>query len=69
MITNTLFSNFILFINNYFIESKLTKALKVKEIAIYKIIKLNRTDLSELLMKIKKKFIKNIFYGVLAVII
>ena len=69
MTTNTLPLDFILFINNYFIEPKLTKALKAKRIAIYGTIKPNRTDLSELLMKMKKIFFKNIPYEVLAAVI
>ena len=69
MIINTLPPNFILFINNYFIEPKLTEVLKVKRITIYETIKSNRIDLSELLIKIKKIFSKNISYEVLAVII
>ena len=69
MITNTLPPNFILFINNYFIEPKLAEALKVKRITIYETIKSNRTDLPELLVKIKKMFFKNIPYGVLAIVI
>ena len=41
LITDILFSNIILFINNYFSKSKVAKALKVKRIIIYKTIKLN----------------------------
>ena len=67
--TDTLFSDSILFMNNYFIESKLARVLKVKGIAVYGIIKSNRTDLPELLVKMKKEFIKDILYGVLTVII
>ena len=69
MVTDTLPPNSILFINNYFTEFKLTKALKVKRIAVYKTIKSNRIDLLELLMKMKKMFFKNIPYGVLAAVI
>ena len=69
IITNILPPNFILFINNYFIELKLTKALKVKRITIYRTIKLNRIDLLELLIKIKKTFFKNISYKVLTAVI
>ena len=66
---NILSSDIILFINNYFTESKLTKTLKVKEITIYETIKLNRLDLSKLLVKIKKNFIKNISYKVFTAVI
>ena len=41
LITNTLSSNIILFINNYFNFVKLTMILKIKKITICDIIKLN----------------------------
>ena len=69
LIINTLFSNIILFINNYFNNLKLTVILKVKEIAICKIIKSNRKDLLNLLVKMKKQFFKDISYGVFAAMI
>ena len=50
-------------------ESKLAIALKARGITIYKTIKYNRTNLLELLIEIKKIFIKNIFYGVLTIVI
>ena len=69
LVINTLPSDFILFINNYFIELKLTERLKNKEITIYRIMKSNRPDLPELLVEMKKLFLKDIPYGVLAVVI
>ena len=48
-----LFSNSILFIDNYFIKLKLIKKLKILKIIIYRTIKLNRIDLLKLLIKIK----------------
>ena len=50
---NTLPYNFILFIDNYFIELKLAIKLKALNIIIYRIIKLNRADLLDLLIRIK----------------
>ena len=67
--TNTLPPNFILFTNNYFTELKLAGRLKDKGIAIYETMKSNRPDLSELLIKMKKLFSKDIPYGVLAIVI
>lgn len=69
LITDTLSPNIILFINNYFTESKLTIVLKVRRIAMCETIKQTRLDLSELLLKMKKKYAKNISYEVLAVIV
>ena len=66
--TNTLPSGTILFINNYFTESKLIIALKARGIAVCEIIKYNRSDLPKLLMNIKKEFAKNILYKVLAAV-
>ena len=53
LIINTLPLNIILFINNYFNNLKLAVILKVKEIAMCEIMKLNRKDLSNLLVKMK----------------
>ena len=69
LIINTLFFNIILFINNYFNTLKLIMILKVKEIAVCKIIKLNRKNLSNLLIKMKQQFFKNISYEVFITII
>ena len=69
LITNTLSNNIILFINNYFIYIKLIIALKDRRTTIYKTINLDRKDLLKLLIKIKSKYIKNIFYEVLTIII
>ena len=52
-IINTLFSDIILFINNYFNNLKLVMILKVKEIAMCEIMKLSRKDFSNLLLKMK----------------
>ena len=69
MATDTLTPDSILFMNNYFIEFKLAKVLKAKRIAIYKTMKPNRIDLSELLIEMKKVFFKDIPYGVLTAVI
>ena len=53
LIINILLYNSILFINNYFIKSKLVITLKDREIIIYRIIKLNRLDFLKLLIEIK----------------
>ena len=66
---DTLLKDSILFIDNYFTYLKLAVALKDREITIYKTIKANRRDLLDLLIKIKKEFIKNIPYGVLTTIV
>ena len=53
LIINILFFDIILFINNYFNNLKLIIILKVKEIMMCEIIKLNRKDFSNLLVKMK----------------
>lgn len=69
LIIDILFPDFILFINNYFSESKIAKKLKPRGIIVYETIKSNRLDLSKLLVKIKKNFSKNISYEVLTEVI
>ena len=53
LIINILPSDIILFINNYFNNLKLIMILKVKGIAMCEIMKSNRKDLSNLLVKMK----------------
>ena len=67
--TNILPPNSILFMNNYFTEPKLAGNLKAKRIAVCGTMKLNRPDLLELLVEMKKLFLKDIPYGVLAVVV
>lgn len=67
--TDTLSKNLILFINNYFIELKIITKLITLGIIICGTMKSNRIDLSELLMKMKQQFVKDIPYDVLAVMI
>ena len=67
--TNILPPNSILFIDNYFTELKLAGNLKAKRITVYRTIKPNRPDLLELLMKMKKLFLKDIPYGVLTIVV
>ena len=67
--TNLLLKNFILFIDNYFSYTELIVALKERGITIYRTLKTRKRDLSELLIEIKKVFIKNILYGVLIVVV
>ena len=67
--TNILLSNSILFIDNYFTESKLARNLKAKRIAVCGTIKPNRPDLPELLVEMKKLFLKDIPYGVLTIVV
>ena len=68
LVTDILFSSIILFIDNYFTESKLAIALKVREITICETIKYNRSDLSKLLIDMKKEFVKDILYEVLTAV-
>ena len=58
----------ILFMNNYFTESRLVVVLKVRRIAVYGTMKHSWTDLLELLVEMKTVFVKNISYGTLAVV-
>ena len=67
--TNILPSNSILFIDNYFTELKLAGNLKAKRITVCRTIKLNRLDLPELLIEMKKLFSKDIPYGVLTIVV
>ena len=53
LIIITLSFNIIFFINNYFNNLKLIIILKVKKIAMCEIIKLNRKNLLNLLVKMK----------------
>ncbi len=69
MAVETLPPNTILFMDNYFTEPKLAVGLKVKGIAVCGTMKHNRTDLSELLVEMKKIFIRDISYGVLAAVV
>ena len=68
LVTNILPSGTILFIDNYFTESKLTIALKAREITVYETMKYNRSDLSKLLIDMKKEFAKDILYKVLTIV-
>ena len=68
MAIETLPSDTILFMNNYFTEPRLAVALKARRIAIYKTVKHSRTDLPELLIEIKTIFAKNIPYETLAAV-
>ena len=54
--TNILPPNSILFIDNYFTEPKLAGNLKAKRITVCGTKKLNRPDLPELLVEMKKLF-------------
>ena len=67
--TDTLPPDSILFINNYFTEPKLARALKAVRIAMCETMKPGRTDLPKLLMEMKQQFAKDIPYGVLATVI
>ena len=67
--TNILSPNSILFIDNYFTELKLAGNLKAKRITVYRTMKPNRLDLPELLVEMKKLFLKDIPYGVLTVVV
>ena len=68
MIIETLSSDIILFINNYFTELRLAIALKVRRIAVYRTIKHSRTDLPELLIEMKTIFAKDISYETLTTV-
>ena len=67
--TNTLSSNSILFMNNYFSDLKLAGKLKTSRIVICEIMKLNRVDFSKLLVEMKQVFVKDIPYRVLAAVV
>ena len=69
LITNTLPSDFILFMDNYFSEPKMAGKLRVIKIAIYETMKLSRSDLSKLLVEMKQEFVKDIPYDVLAAVV
>ena len=67
--TNILPTNSILFIDNYFTELKLARNLKAKRIAVCGTMKPNRPDLLELLVEMKKLFLKDIPYGGLTIVV
>ncbi len=59
----------ILFMDNYFSDPKLIIALKYRRITVCETLKQNRENLPSLLVDMKKKFSKNISYGVLAAMV
>lgn len=67
--TDILPPNSILFMDNYFSESKIAKKLMAVKIAICETMKPNRTNIPELLVKMKQAYAKNISYGILAAMI
>lgn len=55
--------------NNYFTSLKLAMALKVRGIAVCGTMKLNRRDLSKLLVDMKQEFARDIPCGVLTAVV
>lgn len=67
--TDTLPSDTILFMDNYFTCPELAVALRDRRIAVCGTMKPSRRDLPKLLVETKQKFAKDILYGVLAAMV